>query len=56
MNINFNELPWHDANLRFIYIDRQKPGEQDSIRLVVDWPDLGMIHQLLYFTIATRWI
>jgi hypothetical protein len=39
MNINFNDLPWHDANLQSIYIDRQKPGEQDNVKLLIDWPD-----------------
>ena len=38
MNTNFNELPWHDAILQFIYIDRQKPGDQDVIRILIDWP------------------
>lgn len=35
----FNDLPWHNANLQFVYIDRQKPGEQDVIKLLIDWPD-----------------
>ncbi len=39
MSTNFNNLPWHDANLQTIYIDRQKPGEQDVIKLLIDWPD-----------------
>lgn len=39
MNENFNDLPWHDACLRSINIDRQKPGEQDVVQLIVDWPD-----------------
>ncbi|MFI0436063.1 MAG: hypothetical protein ACH350_10155 [Parachlamydiaceae bacterium] len=39
MNTNFNDLSWHDANLQFISIDRQKPGEQDVIKLLIDWPD-----------------
>jgi hypothetical protein len=38
MNTNFNDLPWHDANLQFIYIDRKKPGEQDVVKLLIDWP------------------
>lgn len=39
MNSDFNHLPWHDANLQFVYIDRQKPGEQDVIKLLINWPD-----------------
>jgi hypothetical protein len=39
MNTNFNDLPWHDANLQFIYIDRQKPGEKDTIKLLIEWPE-----------------
>lgn len=39
MNVNFVDLPWHDANLQSIYIDRQKPGEQDIIKIIIDWPD-----------------
>lgn len=36
---NFDDFPWHDANLQFIDIDRRKPGEQDIIRLLVEWPE-----------------
>jgi hypothetical protein len=36
---DFNDLPWHDANLQFIYIDRQKPGEQDVVKLLIEWPE-----------------
>ena len=39
MNVDFNELPWHDAILQFIYIDRQNPGEKDVIKLLIHWPD-----------------
>lgn len=39
MNANFNDLPWHDASLQFIYIDRQNPGERDVIKFLIDWPD-----------------
>lgn len=39
MNVNFNDLPWHDANLKFIHIDRENPGKNDIIKLFIDWPD-----------------
>jgi hypothetical protein len=39
MNTNFNHLPWHDACLKFIYIDRQNPGENDVVKILVDWPE-----------------
>ncbi|WP_079989489.1 hypothetical protein [Candidatus Protochlamydia phocaeensis] len=39
MNMNFNDLPWHDANLQFIFIDRRTPGERDIVRLLIDWPE-----------------
>ncbi len=35
----FNHLPWHDANLQHIFIDRQNPGEQDIVKLLIHWPD-----------------
>lgn len=38
-NTNFNDLPWHDANLQYIYINRLNPGEQDVIKILIDWAD-----------------
>ncbi|MGI9344636.1 MAG: hypothetical protein ACR2PW_00020 [Gammaproteobacteria bacterium] len=35
----FNELPWHDSALLSIEIDRKNPGENDSIKLFIKWPD-----------------
>lgn len=35
----FNELPWHDSALLNVEIDRKSPGENDSIKLFVKWPD-----------------
>jgi len=37
MNINFNDLEWHDATLQSIYIDRTTPGKQDSVIIKVIW-------------------
>ncbi len=35
----FNELPWHDSALLNIEVDRKNPGENDSVRVFVKWPD-----------------
>ena len=39
MNENFNDLPWHDATLKNIEINRMNPGEHDIITLLISWPD-----------------
>lgn len=39
MEANFDEMPWHDAELLNIAIDRQNPGENDQIIIDVCWPD-----------------
>lgn len=39
MNTNFNFLPWHDAKLLSINIDRSNAGNSDLINLSVKWPD-----------------
>lgn len=41
MNKFFNELPWHDSNLKSIVIDRNNPGEHDIVRILVEWSDTG---------------
>ena len=38
MNKSFNELPWHDAELLEIFVDRRHAGERDDVRLRVAWP------------------
>lgn len=35
----FNELPWHDSALLNIEIDRSNPGESDTVRILIQWPD-----------------
>lgn len=35
----FSELPWHDAEIVYLNIDRSKPGEVDELVLKVAWPD-----------------
>ncbi len=39
MNNDFFTLPWHDAEIKLIVIDRQTPGENDSVRFCLRWPD-----------------
>ncbi|MDH2382606.1 hypothetical protein [Bradyrhizobium sp. CER78] len=39
MNDSFNSLPWHDAELQELSIDRRSPGARDEVRLQVVWPD-----------------
>jgi len=40
MNIlEFNSLPWHDAELLNIIIDRRRPGTIDKIFFQIRWPD-----------------
>ncbi|MEY9186127.1 hypothetical protein ABIG06_000041 [Bradyrhizobium sp. USDA 326] len=38
---SFNSLPWHDAVLLELMIDRRNPGTRDEVRLQVIWPDGG---------------
>lgn len=35
----FNELPWHDAYIENIYIDRRCPGIRDDIYMDIVWTD-----------------
>ena len=37
--MKFDELDWHDAILQNIQIDRNNPGEVDTIVLTIVWPD-----------------
>ena len=39
MSKEFNSLCWHDAELCSIFIDRKHAGEQDTVRLLMRWPD-----------------
>lgn len=36
--MKFDELPWHDAELLSVNIDRQNPGECDEVSLKIRWP------------------
>lgn len=37
MKEKFNNLPWHDAIIKCIHIDRNNPGEQDIIKILINW-------------------
>lgn len=39
MDANFNSLPWHDAELLSINIDRSNAGNSDTVALSIKWPD-----------------
>lgn len=34
----FNSLPWHDAELLELLVDRRNAGERDEVRMRVAWP------------------
>lgn len=34
----FNALPWHDAVLLELKVDREKPGSNDTVLVVIRWP------------------
>jgi hypothetical protein len=38
MNADFDSLPWHDAELLEMLVDRRNAGECDEVRLRVVWP------------------
>lgn len=39
MTIEFCSLPWHDAEILSICIDRRQPGESDTVSFSVRWLD-----------------
>lgn len=39
MESKFNELPWHDAEILNVTIDRRNPGENDQIMIDIYWPN-----------------
>jgi hypothetical protein len=38
MIATFDSLPWHDAALLEVSVDRRNAGERDEVRLKVAWP------------------
>jgi hypothetical protein len=45
---DFNDLPWHDASLVSVYIDRRNPGHCDEVRIRVRWPNEN-VQTLVFF-------
>lgn len=39
MNTKFDSLPWHDAELLSVSIDRSSAGNSDTVAFVIKWPD-----------------
>ncbi|MBN9378045.1 MAG: hypothetical protein BGO14_00980 [Chlamydiales bacterium 38-26] len=39
MKDEFNNLYWHDAILESFYLDRSNPGHQDTVKLLIEWPE-----------------
>jgi hypothetical protein len=39
MSSGFEEMPWHDAVLLSLSLDRRNPGYCDEVRLQILWPD-----------------
>lgn len=37
--MNFNDFYWHDAIIKNIQIDRLNPGNKDSIKFEIEWPE-----------------
>ena len=35
MSVNFNNLTWHDAELKSVFINRSEAGKNDEIKVVV---------------------
>jgi len=40
--MEFNKLYWHDSVIKKIEIDRNNPGENDSISFEIEWYDTGI--------------
>lgn len=39
MTRGFEELPWHDAEILELAIDRRQPGDADEVLMVIAWPN-----------------
>jgi len=48
MNMNFNELEWHDAELLDIYIDRSMAGNNDIVKLTIKQPNDIKVIAVIY--------
>lgn len=41
MSADFDSLPWHDAELKELLVNRRAPGQRDVVLLLVAWPQGG---------------
>jgi hypothetical protein len=41
MYMDFNEITWHDSIIKEVIIDRRLPGYNDTIKLIIEWVDIG---------------
>jgi hypothetical protein len=39
MTDTFDQLPWHDAVILGVEIDRRRAGDADEVTLAMQWPD-----------------
>lgn len=47
MNTRFETLPWHDAILLSLIIDRSSPGENDTVVATIEWED-GAANRIIF--------
>lgn len=47
MEAEFSNLPWHDAELLDIIVDRRNPGERDQVVIHICWP-CGQQNELIF--------
>jgi hypothetical protein len=48
MSINVNDVYWHDSEIKNIIINREDPGNIDSIEFEVDWWESGRKGALIF--------
>ena len=41
--MNFNDFNWHDAVIKKITVDRNKPGIIDIVNFEIEWPEGGRV-------------
>jgi hypothetical protein len=39
MSNGFSDLPWHDAVVLELFVDRRQPGKVDQVVVSIRWPD-----------------
>lgn len=48
MNSDFMNLPWHDAEILSLYIDRRDAGARDMVCMEIEWP-IGGESEVVFF-------